>query len=146
MSRTLNVLIIDDDLADIELTRIALSGYREGDFHIKVHEAHDGEEGLSFIRDESKPTPDIVLLDLNMPRKDGRTTLNEIRTDEKLKNLPVAVLTTSDSQVDIKEAYKTGCTCFITKPVGIEEFQSALTTFSDFWFSVVKWPDENHVS
>lgn len=141
MTRKLNVLIIDDDLADIELTRIALNDFDHKDFKIEVFEAHDGVEGIQFLKDDHKPMPDVVLLDLNMPRKDGRSTLDEIRNQLNLKSLPIAILTTSDSMIDVKESYNTGCTCFITKPVGIDEFKEVLTTFSKFWFSVVKLPN-----
>ena len=84
--------------------------------------------------------PDLVLLDLNMPKKDGRETLEEIRGDDRLKDLPVVILTTSEADEDIIKSYKLGCNCYVSKPVGLEEFSSVLSILKDFWFTVVKLP------
>lgn len=137
----IEVLLVDDDEADIELTRRALLNNK---LKINLHICFDGIEALQFLRREGKfeyaARPDLVLLDLNMPKKDGRETLEEIRKDDKLKDLPVVILTTSQADEDVIHSYEVGCNCYVAKPVGLDEFTKMLTILKDFWFTVVKLP------
>ena len=109
-----------------------------------LHVASDGVEALAFLRREGKyadaPRPDLILLDLNMPRMDGRTFLVEMRADEKLKSIPVVVLTTSQTDEDIFKSYQLGANCYVTKPVGLDEFTKVVNAIEEFWFTIVRLP------
>lgn len=137
----IEVLLVDDDEGDIELTRHALS---KDKLKINLHVCHDGDEALEFLKKQNEfaniATPDLILLDLNMPKKDGRETLKEIKKDERFKHIPVIVLTASEAEADVMNAYEMGCNCFIPKPVSILKFKNVLHHFSDFWFAIVKTP------
>ena len=104
----------------------------------------DGVEALAFLRREGKyaeaPRPDLILLDLNMPRMDGRSFLSEMRADDNLKAIPVVVLTTSRTEEDIVKSYRLGANCYITKPVGLAEFTRVVNAIEDFWFTIVRLP------
>jgi two-component system response regulator len=110
----------------------------------RLHIAADGVEALAFLRKEGKyanvPTPDLILLDLNMPRKDGREVLAEIKADKVLKRIPVVILTTSQAEADILKTYNLHANCFITKPVDLDQFLQMIKSLQDFWFSIVKLP------
>ena len=137
----IEVLLVEDDAADVELTREAM---KEGKLFVRLSVVGDGVEAMQFLRGEGpfagSAKPDLVLLDLNLPRKDGRSVLEDIRADEKLKHLPVVVLTTSDAATDILRSYKLGCNCYITKPVGFQQFIEVVRQIDQFWFTVVKLP------
>ncbi|MBI4423540.1 MAG: response regulator [Elusimicrobia bacterium] len=139
--RAIVVLLVEDDAADVELTREAM---KEGKLFVDLKVVEDGIEALQYLRREGPyadaEAPDLVLLDLNLPRKDGRAVLAELRADEALKHLPVVVLTTSDSATDILRSYKLGCNCYITKPVGFQQFIEVVRTIDQFWFTVVRLP------
>ncbi len=109
-----------------------------------LHVTEDGEEAMDFLyrrgKYSSAPSPEIILLDLNLPRKDGREVLAEIKQDPSLRHIPVIVLTTSEDQEDIWKSYELQANCFITKPVDMEQFTKALDCLGEFWFSVVKLP------
>lgn len=136
-----NILLVEDDPADVELTKETLE---DSKVEVSLSIVNDGVEALAFLRKQSPyedaVTPDLILLDLNMPRKDGRETLEEIREDEKLKTIPVVILTTSSSEEDVLKSYGCGANCYITKPVGLEEFSKVVKSIEDFWFTIVKLP------
>lgn len=140
-SRPAEVLLVEDSENDVELTKI---GFKRAKFAVNLHHVWNGEECMAFLRKEGKyadaPTPDIVLLDLNMPRMDGREVLEEIVRDEHLKHLPVVILTTSDAEEDVLKAYKLRCSSYIVKPVGFENFSKAVQGIADYWFTLVVPP------
>jgi two-component system, chemotaxis family, response regulator Rcp1 len=138
-----DILLVEDDPADVELTRETLASAK---LLTRLHVVGDGLEALAFLRREEKyanaPRPDLVLLDLNLPRMDGRTFLGEIRADDHLKAIPVVVLTTSQAEEDILRSYRLGANCYITKPVGLTEFARVVNAIEDFWFTIVRLPRE----
>lgn len=139
--KELEILLVEDDPADIELTREMLI---ESKLKLKMYEVRDGVEAIKYLRKEppyqDATVPDLILLDLNMPRKDGRETLMDIKSNDHTKHIPVVILTTSDSNIDIIKSYTTGANCYITKPVGLSEFKKVVDAIESFWFSVVKLP------
>ncbi|MBD2448299.1 response regulator [Nostoc sp. FACHB-152] len=139
----IEVLLVEDNPGDAELTRIAL---QDSKISINLNIVEDGVEAMAFLRKQDnyakKPHPDIVLLDLNLPRKDGREVLAEIKSDEKLKRIPVVVLTTSQSEEDILKAYNLAANCYITKPVDFDQFVKIVQSIENFWFAIVKLPPE----
>ncbi|MCI0579532.1 MAG: response regulator [Chloroflexi bacterium] len=136
-----HVLLVDDDPGDVRLTIEAL---RESKLNIELSVARDGFEALARLRQEGhfagRPMPDLILLDLNMPRKDGREALAEIKADPELRRIPVVILTTSQSEQDILASYNLGANCFITKPVDLGQFVQVVQSIEEFWFTVVKLP------
>jgi two-component system response regulator len=139
----IEVLLVEDNPGDAELTRIAL---QDSKISINLNVVEDGVEAMAFLRkqhDYAKvPHPDIVLLDLNLPRKDGREVLAEIKSDDNLKRIPVVVLTTSQSEEDILKAYNLAANCYITKPVDFDQFVKIVQSIENFWFAIVKLPPE----
>ncbi len=135
------ILLVEDNPGDIRLTQEAL---REGTIPNQLNIVKDGVEALEFLRKKGKyagqPVPDIILLDLNLPRKDGREVLAEIKADELLQLIPVIILTTSDADQDIMRSYKLHANCFITKPVDLDQFIYIIHQIMTFWFTVVKLP------
>jgi two-component system response regulator len=140
-SRTFEVLMVEDDPGDAELTQELLE---EVDFAVNVNVVDDGVKAVAYLRHEGDYTwavrPDLILLDLNLPRKDGREVLQEIKNDHNLKHIPVIILTTSDADDDILKSYKLGASAFITKPVSLEQFTKIVDSIQNFWFTVVKFP------
>ncbi|MCG6136830.1 MAG: response regulator [Nostoc sp. LLA-1] len=139
----IEVLLVEDNPGDAQLTRIALE---DSKISINLNVVEDGVEAMAFLRKEDKyikvPHPDIVLLDLNLPRKDGREVLAEIKADQHLRRIPVVVLTTSQSEEDILKAYNLSANCFITKPVDFDQFVKIVKSIENFWFAIVKLPPE----
>lgn len=137
----LEILLVDDDAGDVELTRESLS---DSKLAINMSVAGDGVEAMEFLRREGKysnaPRPDLILLDLNMPRKDGRQALAEIKADDSLRSIPIVILTTSSAEEDIVKTYNLGANCYVTKPVGFDQFQKVVEAIEGFWFTVVKLP------
>jgi two-component system, chemotaxis family, response regulator Rcp1 len=137
----MDILLVEDNPADIRLTREALMEWKRAS---RLHVAKDGEEALEFLRREgrfsSAPRPDIVIIDLNLPRKDGRELLAEMKQDESLKCLPVVVLTTSRAEQDISRTYEMHANCYVIKPSGLEEFMAAIRSIDTFWSEVVTLP------
>ena len=137
----IEILLVEDSLPDIDLTREALA---DAKVRNNLHVARDVIEELEFLRREgpnaSAPRPDIILLDLNMPRMDGRETLEQIKADPALSHIPVVILTTSQAEEDILRSYKLHASCYITKPVDLEQFLRVVRAVEDFWLSVVKLP------
>jgi two-component system response regulator len=139
----IEVLLVEDNPGDAQLTRIALE---ESKISIHLNVVEDGVEAMAFLRKQDKYVkaahPDIVLLDLNLPRKDGREVLAEIKGDENLKRIPVVVLTTSQAEEDILKAYNLCANCYITKPVDFDQFVKIVQSIENFWFAIVKLPPE----
>ena len=141
VGRVVEVLLVEDDPQDVELMREAL---KEGKVLINLHEVEDGVKALAYLRREAPyeqaVRPDVILLDLNLPRKDGREVLREIKSDERLKRTPVVILTTSNAEADVLKTYGLGANCYITKPVGLEAFTKVVQVIEEFWFAVVELP------
>ena len=141
IDRTIHVLLVEDDPGDVMLTR---KGLEEVKIALQVEVVNNGVEAMAYLRQETPYAtairPDLVLLDLNMPKKDGCAVLQELREDKSLRTIPVVVLTTSDSDSDVARAYDLGANCYITKPVGLDEFVRAISSIEEFWFTVVKLP------
>lgn len=139
----IEVLLVEDNPGDVQLTRIALE---DSKISIHLNVVEDGVEAMAFLRKQEKYAmaahPDIVLLDLNLPRKDGREVLAEIKEDENLKRIPVVILTTSQAEEDILEAYNLSANCYITKPVDFDQFVKIVKSIENFWFAIVKLPPE----
>jgi two-component system, chemotaxis family, response regulator Rcp1 len=142
-SRPVEILLVEDNPGDVRLTIEAL---KEGKLLNHVSVAEDGVEALSFLHQEGqyagRPLPDLILLDLNLPKKDGREVLAEIKEDRKLKHIPVVVLTTSMAEHDVLRTYDLHANCYINKPVDFEQFIKVVKCVGDFWFSVVILPSE----
>jgi len=136
------ILLVEDSAGDVSLTREAL---RDAKVHNELHVVGDGIEALAYLRGEGKyvgaATPDLVLLDLNLPRKDGREVLEEMKADDDLKRIPVVVLTTSSSEADIYESYQLHANAFVTKPVAYTDFLAAVRQLEGFWLEIVQLPD-----
>ncbi|MCD4737132.1 MAG: response regulator [Bacteroidales bacterium] len=139
--RSIEVLLIEDSPGDVRLTKEAL---KEGRILNNLHVVNDGVEAMSFLKKEgeykSSTTPDLILLDLNMPKKDGREVLSEIKADPKLKSIPVVVLTTSSAEEDILKSYDLHANCYITKPVDLDQFIEVVKSINEFWLNIVKLP------
>jgi len=141
VGRPVEILLVEDNPGDAELTAEAL---RQGKVYNQMHVVEDGEAALDFLRHQEQyadvPRPDVILLDLNLPRKDGREVLAEIKADEGLRQIPVIILTTSEAEEDILRAYDLAVNCYITKPVDLDQFIKVVQAIEDFWFTVVKLP------
>ena len=135
------ILMVEDNPGDVRLTREAL---KESKVRNKMHVVGDGVEALAFLRHEGQyadaPHPDIILLDLNLPRKNGREVLAEIKEDPDLKRIPVVILTISQAEEDILKTYNLHANCYITKPVDLDQFIKVVKSIKDFWFSIVRLP------
>ena len=144
ISRPVEILLVEDNPGDVRLTREAL---REGKVRNNLHVAPDGVEAIAFLRREGEYAgavrPDLILLDLNLPRKDGREVLEEIKADRSLRNIPVVVLTSSQAEQDIVRAYDLHANCYVTKPVDLDQFINVVKSIEDFWFTIVKLPPES---
>ena len=141
LSAPIEILLVEDNPGDVRLTQEAL---KEGKILNNLHLAKDGVEALSFMRREGEydnaVRPDLILLDLNLPKKDGREVLVEIKKDDELRRIPVVVLTTSRAEEDIIKTYDCHANCYITKPVDFDQFINVVKSIEDFWLSVVKLP------
>ena len=139
--RPIEILLVEDNPGDVRLLQESL---KDGKIHNKIHVVKDGVEALDYLRRHSpfeKATrPDLVLLDLNLPRKDGREVLAEIKEDADLKRIPVIILTTSAAEADIIKAYDLHANCYITKPVDLAQFINVAKKIEDFWLTLVKLP------
>ncbi len=137
------VLLVEDSPGDVRLTKEA---FKDAKVHINLHVAPDGAEAMAYLERQGEhsnaPRPDLILLDLNLPKKDGREVLEEIKRDPALKSIPVVVLTTSGSEEDILRSYRLHANCYITKPVGLDGFLKVVKSIDNFWLSVVKLPRE----
>ena len=139
--KPIDILLVEDNQGDVRLTQEAL---KESKVRNALYVVSDGVEAIEFLRQERAyakvPRPDLILLDLNLPRKDGREVLAEIKDDDDLKRIPVVVLTTSKDEQDILRSYNLHANCYVTKPVGLDQFMTIVQSIEDFWLSIVKLP------
>jgi two-component system, chemotaxis family, response regulator Rcp1 len=137
----MHVLLVEDSPGDVRLTQEA---FRDANRTILLHVASDGVEAMAFLRREGghadAPRPDIILLDLNLPRMDGREVLSLIKADDSLKTIPTVILTTSDSETDVAKSYQLHANCYLKKPVQFEHFESLVKSINDFWLTKVTLP------
>ena len=142
MVQPVEILLVEDNPVDVLMTKEAFCGSRVCN---NLHVAEDGEEAMDFLykrgKHSSAPAPEIILLDLNLPRKDGREVMAEIKGDPSLRHIPVIVLTTSEDEEDIWNSYELHANCFITKPADMEQFTKALEGIGEFWFTLVRLPN-----
>ena len=141
--KPIEILLVEDNPGDARLTREALSLSKVRN---NLHRASDGEEAMAFLRRQGAfammPTPDLILLDLNLPRRDGREVLEDIKSDPGLKHIPVVILTSSQAEEDIIRSYQLHANCFITKPVDLEQLTKVVQGIEQFWFTLVQLPPE----
>ncbi len=141
IGKVVEILLVEDNPGDVRLTQEA---FKEGKLINNLSVVEDGVEAMAFLRREEKyadvPRPDLILLDLNMPKKDGREVLAEIKKDPDLKQIPVIILTTSQAEQDILKSYNLHANCYITKPVDLDQFNAVVKSIKDFWLSIVKLP------
>jgi chemotaxis family two-component system response regulator Rcp1 len=137
------ILLVEDNPGDVRLTKEAL---KESKMLNELYVTEDGVEALEFLKREGRyadaPHPDLILLDLNLPKKDGRELLEDIKSDEKLRRIPVVVLTTSKAQEDIYRMYEQHANCYITKPIDLDQFIEVVKSIDNFWLTIVKLPSE----
>ena len=140
-SNPIEILLVEDNPGDVELTREAL---HDSKVHMNLSVVNDGVEALAFLRRQTRyaeaPRPDLILLDLNLPRKDGRGVLAEIKADPELRQIPVVILTSSQAEQDIARAYDLHANCYVTKPVLWADFQRTIAVMEEFWLSIVRLP------
>jgi len=141
MIKPIEILLVEDNPGDVDLTREALEG---GKLRNNLHVVSDGEEAMAFLRREGKhagaPRPGLVLLDLNLPRKNGREVLAEMKADQDLKRIPVVVLTTSQAEEDIHKSYNLHANCYIAKPIELAHFIKVVQAIEEFWLTIVELP------
>jgi chemotaxis family two-component system response regulator Rcp1 len=139
----IQVLLVEDSPGDVRLTQEA---FRAANKAIQLHVAADGVEAMAFLRragvHADAPRPDLILLDLNLPKMDGREVLAHIKEDESLKLIPTVILTTSDAEADIVKSYQLQANCYLTKPVQLDAFETLVTSINDFWLTKVKLPQQ----
>src|ERR1700691_4257039 len=139
----INVLLVDDSAGDVRLTQEALA---EANGSIDLYVAVDGVEAMAFLLQEGEyvnaPRPDLILLDLNLPKMDGRQVLAHIKEDADLKTIPTVILTTSDAEIDIVKSYQLQANCYLSKPVQLEAFENLVRSINEFWLTAVKLPPQ----
>ncbi len=139
----IRILLVEDNPGDVRLTKEAL---KEAKVHNQLYIVEDGVEAMEFLHQQDKyadaERPDLILLDLNLPKKDGREVLEEIKQDDKLKRIPVVVLTTSRAEEDILRTYDLHANCYVTKPVDLDQFINIVKSIEDFWLTIVRLPQE----
>ena len=145
--KPIEILLVEDNPADVRLTQ---EGLREAKLDISLTVAIDGSQALAFLRKEGvyagTPFPDLILLDLNLPGVDGREVLRQIKSDSRLKHLPVVILSSSEAEQDIAMAYDSHANCYVTKPIDFDQFVKVVKSIQDFWFSIVRLPTEARVA
>jgi chemotaxis family two-component system response regulator Rcp1 len=139
----IEVLLVEDSPGDVRLTQEA---FRDANSTVHLHVAADGVEAMAFLKNEGvhihAPRPDLILLDLNLPRMDGREVLAHIKEDSNLKTIPTVILTTSAAEADIVRSYQLQANCYLTKPVQLDAFESLVKSINDFWLTKVKLPQQ----
>ena len=144
--RVIQVLLIEDSPGDVRLTREA---FRDTNMSVRLHVASDGVEAMAFLRREGNhvhaPRPDLILLDLNLPKMDGREVLVHIKADDNLKTIPTVILTTSEEEADISTSYQLHANCYLNKPVQLEEFEALVKSINDFWLTKARLPHHMHI-
>jgi two-component system, chemotaxis family, response regulator Rcp1 len=142
MVKPVEILLVEDNPVDVMITENAFNAGRVCN---NLHVVEDGEEAMDFLHKRGKyssaPSPEMILLDLNLPRMDGREVLAEVKGDPSLRHIPVIILTTSEDEKDICRSYELQANCFITKPVDMEQFTKALGRLEEFWFTLVRLPN-----
>ena len=140
--KPVEILLVEDNPGDVELTREA---FKQSKINNNIHVAKDGEQALDFLRKQGTftgvTTPDIVLLDLNLPKKDGRHVLEEVKQDEALRRIPVVIMTSSKSEQDVVKTYDLHANSYLIKPVNLEKFAEVVEAIENFWFTIVVLPD-----
>ena len=140
--KSVDILLVEDNPGDVDLTRDALE---ESKMNNNLYVVGDGEEALEFLYKKGKysdaPRPDLVILDLNLPKKDGREVLGDIKADDNLKRIPIVILTTSKAEEDVLKTYNLHANCYITKPLDFEQFLQVVKSIETFWMSIVVLPD-----
>jgi len=140
----IEVLLVEDSPGDVRLTREAL---REANTSVHLHVATDGVDAMAFLRHEGSharsPRPDLILLDLNLPRMDGREVLAQVKGDDDLKTIPTIILTTSEAEADIVKSYQLRANCYLSKPVQLDAFESLVKSINDFWLTKAKLPHQS---
>jgi two-component system, chemotaxis family, response regulator Rcp1 len=141
----IQVLLVEDSPGDVRLTQEA---FREVNPSIQLHIANDGVEAMAFLKNEGvnldAPRPDMILLDLNMPKMDGRAVLARIKEDDRLKTIPTVILTTSEAEADILKSYQLQANCYLSKPAELEAFESLVKSINEFWLTQVKLPQRQN--
>ena len=139
----IDVLLVEDSPGDVRLTQEAL---REANRAVRLHVAVDGVDAMDFLRREGRhlraPRPDLILLDLNLPKMDGREVLAQIKADDRLRTIPTIILTTSEAEADITKSYQLRANCFLSKPVELGAFESLVKSINDFWLTKAKLPHQ----
>lgn len=142
-TKEVDILLIEDDPGDVELT---MEGFKSAKMHINFHTVDDGAKAMKYLKKQEPYTdavrPDLILLDLNLPKKNGMEILREMKSDGDLRSIPVVVLTTSEADEDILKCYNLGVNCYVSKPVRFEDFVNVVLKIEDFWFTVVKIPSK----
>ncbi len=140
-TRPIEILLVEDNPADARLVKEAL---KEGKVHNNLHVVEDGAEALAFLQKKDRyadmPNPDVIFLDLHLPKKNGHEVLAEIKSDDELKRIPVVILTASKAEEDIQKSYLLHANCYINKPGDLEQFIHIIKSIEDFWFTIVKLP------
>ncbi|HYI48428.1 MAG TPA: response regulator [Allosphingosinicella sp.] len=140
-----DLLLVEDSPGDVRLT---VEAFRASSADITMHVVSDGAEALSFLKQQGEhahaPRPDLILLDLNLPRMHGREVLARIKADDALKSIPTVILTTSDAEADIVESYKLQANCYLKKPVGLESFEGLVRSINDFWLTKAELPQQDY--
>ena len=138
------VLLVEDSPGDVRLTQEA---FRDANTSVHLHVASDGVEAMAFLKREgphvNAPRPDLILLDLNLPKMDGREVLAHIKKDDTLKTIPTVILTTSDAEVDVAKSYQLQANCYLSKPVQLDAFEGLVKSINDFWLTKVKLPQKS---
>lgn len=139
--KPIDILIVEDNPGDARLIKEVINGNK---IQCQLHLVKDGVEAMNFLNRKEEfsgsPRPDLIFLDLNLPKKDGREVLAEIKTDDNLKQIPVVVMTTSQAEEDILKSYSLHANCYVTKPLDLDQFVNVVKSIEDFWFSLVKLP------
>jgi chemotaxis family two-component system response regulator Rcp1 len=142
--KPIEILLVEDSPGDVDLAREALAGTK---IRNTLHVAGDGEEAMAFLHRKGKyanaPRPGLILLDLNLPRKDGRQVLNEIKSNDDLKRIPVVILTISREEEDVLRSYNLHANCYITKPIDLSQFLKVVKSIEEFWLTIVRLPNRN---
>jgi two-component system, chemotaxis family, response regulator Rcp1 len=142
-TRAVQILIVEDNPADARLVREVM---RDSKVLNEIHWVPDGVEALAFLRGQGKyadaPRPNLIFLDLNMPRKDGREVLAEVKADERLKRIPIVVMTSSHAEEDVARAYDQHANCYVRKPIDFDQFHLVVKTLENFWFATVELPNQ----
>lgn len=143
-TKIFDILVVEDNPGDARLTREVLN---DSGIQSCLYVVNDGVEAMEFLRNKGRfrdsPMPDLIIMDLNLPRKDGREVLAEIKNDDYLQHIPIVIMTISQAEEDIINSYKLHANCFITKPIDLNQFIKVIKSIEEFWFSIVKLPPKN---